>query len=204
MKWIAYAKVYADGYNYFYSFPFELPEDLYDELVETTDHKAPVESCPNYEKIIPYAKMCVDYALLTGYGEHLEDRNESFSDWDYYDCVLTEYNSYRKRIAEYGDIIYIRLFDPEAYRALVDHCLDLPHDENLVGKKKVFYADFEDEHYEWSIVYNKDDYYVTEIKSSIDGDNNKFLSGKNSVFPPYEEIFTMLNNNEVTCVIKDQ
>lgn len=54
-KWIAYVKAHIEGDDYYFSFPFSIPEGLYNGIIEFLDKDQLLTSFEKYEELLSYA-----------------------------------------------------------------------------------------------------------------------------------------------------
>ena len=202
-KWIAFARAHVEGVDYFFSFDFAIPEDLYRDLWDASDHNIPIEKSPRYEEALVYAQLAIDYRALCGFETELYPKDDEETDADYWQDLI-RYNSDQAKVD--AELEYIRLFDPAAEERFVDYCLDLPVKEEYVGKRKrfAFYQGI-GENYEWTIDYHSiEESVVTRVVPYVKTDNPmKFLSGNNSVYPPYERIIEDIKMGEVFSELEE-
>jgi hypothetical protein len=203
MKWIAYAKAHVEGDDYFFSYSFTIPEDLYIDLWDTADHNLPIRKCKRYDEVLKYAQIAINYRKLCGFDLYYRDKRENESDEDYWE-FLKEHNSIRKDVN--ADLKYIRIFDPNLEKEFIDLCQSLPYTIDCLGKKKkYYYIYFNREIYEWSIdYYDEEDIKVSRIHGYVSDEKFvKYLNGENSIYPPFEEIIEDLKNNKIEYYLKD-
>lgn len=179
MKWIAYAVARVEGDNYYFQFDFNIPQKLYNELIDAIYNNIPVKDIENYDSLLRYAMISVDYTKLCGFYDELELENSDEDDADYY-TYLCEYNRDKKRVC--AELIYIRIFDPKAKERFCEYCSNLPITEDLVGKQKEFiYFGEYSERYSWIIrYYDADEPDDPEVKYYFHHkDTDKFLKTAN-------------------------
>lgn len=198
-KWLAYAKAHVEGYDYYFNFGFEVPEELYRYLRDKANQNVPIVSCDRYEEVLTYAQIVIDYRKLCGYDWEFcerEDESEDLRDGDYWRC-LQGFNSDRDRVN--AELIYIRLFDPMAEEDLIDYCLEMPVDFDLTKQRKKFLWYDHGDYYKWSLEpHGANDYSVSKVSVSVkDKEYAKMVNGASSVYPPYREILEALKNGEV-------
>ena len=202
MKWVAYAKAHVEGDDYYFSYDFEIPGDLYNALIDTMYREKPITSCDRFNELQIYAQLALNYRKLCGYEEGFWEKDDDETDMDYWGYIK-EYNQNRENIN--AELVYLRIFDPYAEERFVDYCLDMPVEDESVGKKKEFYWIYNGETYEWSIDYrSKEDYTVSRIRSHVSySEYVKFLNGNSSIYPPYDKIIAALKNGEVHSSLKN-
>lgn len=202
-KWLAYAKAHIEGDDYYFNYGFEIPEELYRYLWDKANHNIPIAFCDRYEEVLTYAQIAIDYRRLCGFDWEFSEREaEDGSDDDYWKYIK-EFNSNRDRVN--AELIYIRLFDPNAEEELLEYCLEMPVDFDLTKQKKTFSWYDNGEYYNWSFDPQGEDYYsVSKISFSVrDEQYTKMLNGECSVYPPYREILEALKNGEVDIRYED-
>ena len=213
MKWVAYVKAHIEGYDYYFSMDFSIPEDLYLHLWDAADHKIPISKCARYEEVLKFAQIAIDYRKLCGFdyefylkSELYNNEDEDNTDKNYWNYIRS-HNRSRKNVN--ADLCYIRIFDPNLEETFKNCFLDLPVKKEYLGKTKMFsFTYYDGEEYEWTVKYPdedpEDDPSVSKIISSVSlNDYAKFLNGNDSMYPPYEEIIEALKNNEIEYSIKE-
>ena len=193
MKWIAYAKAHVEGEDYYFSYDFNIPEDLYLCLIDDIYFQVPIKDNERYEELMKYAQIAINYRKLCWEDEDLEakEKDENYDDyWSY----LSEYNSDRKRVN--ATLEYLRIFDPNEEKLFVEYCLDNLGKSEYFGKKVTFYYQLGlEEEFSWEMFFDNDNVYFTKdiTPSHIDD--------ANAVYPPFSDIMDALKNGEITATI---
>ena len=209
MKWLAFAKVYIEGIDYYFSYFFEMPNELYWRFLKGVDTKQPITTFDCFKEVLSYAELAIHPSEICGYDDPPPIREEGFGEefddtlWDEdYSDIYCDYNLKREKVN--AVIEYIRLFDPWAQKRLIDFCLDLPLEKEFEGKKRKFSYHLDGETFEWYIDYTRgDEWVVTRMKTYLDEKNTKYLNGVNSLYPPFDKILEELKKGEVSSSCED-
>lgn len=203
MKWVAYAKAHVEGVDYYLSYGFEIPEDMYNDIIDEVYYNRPIRDYERYDELMKYAEIALDCRKLCGYYDEdfltLQEGEEGDDGLGLGEYIQS-FNKERKRIN--SDVQYIRIFDPKARERFEDYCcLEMEFKPEYKGKTIEFSCDYFAETYEWDIVYTEDDYTVMPVIAFVP--NGKYehqvkkCNGEWSVYPPYDELVKKLKNNEV-------
>ncbi len=201
MKWVAYAKAHIEGDDYYLSYGFEIPEDLYNYLINEVYYNRPIRDCEKYDELVKYAEIALDCRKLCGYYDDdfvTLQEGENADDGLALGGYIQEFNMERKRIN--SDVKYTRIFDPKARERFIDYCcLEMEVKPEYIGKTMSFSCYYFEESYEWDIVYTEDDCTVMPVIAFVPDDEYpvKKCNGEWSLYPPYDELVEKLKTNDV-------
>ena len=196
-KWVAYAKAKIEGEDYYFSFDFNLPYELYAKFLDFLYKRKPIRSFPGYKEVLTYAQSAIDYRAIAGIDdEEIAERKYFENDEEFFYYLMKDNTN---RNMTNADLIYIRLFDPFAEKDLREYFLALPVKKEYAGKTREFdFRYFEGESYSWTVTYDDDlEASVSRVKCSGSDYDTKYLDGENSMYPPYEIIMEELKKGTV-------
>ena len=202
--WVAYAKARIEGTLYYYSYKFEVPNAIYDKIVDAVYYNKPISSLDCYDDIVSCAEAALQPRQICGFEEEFLSFNEIDGTDKDYGSYIMEYNSDKKRVN--CDVFYIRIFDPKAKNRFLDLLYSLDHgDEKVSHDVEYTYHAISDGEYSWSVhigdaVNGKT---FSGVKHWITSkDDIKYLNGPLSIYPPYEELEEAVKSGDVYIEVK--
>lgn len=210
MKWMAFGRAYVEGDEVFFSFLFEIPEDLYKDLCSFSYENKFITAFSRYEELVNYAKISVDYRKYSGfYDENCfpeASEKENIKYIDDYETILFNVvdtlNGQTDRVD--AALEYIRILDPCAQKIFEERCFDLPVEEKHKGHQREFHYISDGEDCTWRISYNSEGEIdgISKIDIWAYGKyGNKYLgfdgTADTSLYPPYENIVKKLDEKDI-------